>query len=493
MPTGINVRNWSGGTSWVLDSNCTLSLEVINGGGQTFLSSGANIELRGRFRSSTFTLSGSGTIQQVGTCGPITISGTAVTTIRLYGVRADLTNTSVGTTVVDQCVTEQKISILSTSSEITDVRSDISGVKSDTESAAVMLEDVSDRIPIRLVNGRMNSQVSAVRNGMVEDEDDDVSPEIITQLSDITTGLFDEDIYNGVSTLTSTCTELRLAELDQANIPADIAAISGVDPQDIRDAMKLAPTAGAPESGSVDAIISSTASICTEPRLSQLDNDYLPTAVYATRAQVNEIELDTANIQARIPAALVNGRTPADVGSMQDNVITANKIATDAITAAKVSADAVTKIQTGLATAAAVSNSQNTYTLVTAIKAIVDLLPDAGALTSIAKEATVGSPAGASIAADIAEVLSSLGVTDDRLTDETSGLGALKSVVEAVPTEMLASTIDGSADFAIAMKKILAYCTGIIVRTGSVYAYRDYDNTANALVLTGTADGRTRF
>ena len=52
---------------------------------------------------------------------------------------------------------------------------------------------------------------------------------------------------------------------------------------------------------------------------------------------------------------------------------------------------------------------------VTAIKAVTDLIPDAGAMTSIAQEATLGTPAGASLAADIASVQSSLQVIDDHI------------------------------------------------------------------------------
>ncbi len=43
-------------------------------------------------------------------------------------------------------------------------------------------------------------------------------------------------------------------------------------------------------------------------------------------------------------------------------------------------------------------------TAVDAIKAVSDLIPDGGAMTSIAQESTVGTPAGASVSADIAAV-----------------------------------------------------------------------------------------
>ena len=54
-----------------------------------------------------------------------------------------------------------------------------------------------------------------------------------------------------------------------------------------------------------------------------------------------DVETDTADIQARLPAALVSGRIDASVGAMAAAVLTATAIASDAITAAKIAADAI--------------------------------------------------------------------------------------------------------------------------------------------------------
>lgn len=68
----------------------------------------------------------------------------------------------------------------------------------------------------------------------------------------------------------------------------------------------------------------------------------------ATQTSVNTIDdfIDTeiADIQARLPAALVSGRIDASVGAMASAVITATAIATDAIGAAELAADAVAEI-----------------------------------------------------------------------------------------------------------------------------------------------------
>lgn len=88
--------------------------------------------------------------------------------------------------------------------------------------------------------------------------------------------------------------------------------------------------------------------------VTEIQNGLATAAALATAAtNLAAIQADTDDIQTRLPAALVGGRMNADVGNLQDGVITAAKLAADAITAAKIAADAITEIQSGLATAAA--------------------------------------------------------------------------------------------------------------------------------------------
>jgi hypothetical protein len=54
-----------------------------------------------------------------------------------------------------------------------------------------------------------------------------------------------------------------------------------------------------------------------------------------------DVEADTADIQTRVPAALVSGRIDASVGAMASNVVTAAAIATGAIDADAIAADAI--------------------------------------------------------------------------------------------------------------------------------------------------------
>ena len=105
VATGVNNRAWTGGSAYTLDADCTVSHEVLAGGGQTFTTAGANVELRGICRSVTLVLSNAGTVEFVGITGPIAISGTATSTVNLYGVSASLADTSSGTTVTDGTIT----------------------------------------------------------------------------------------------------------------------------------------------------------------------------------------------------------------------------------------------------------------------------------------------------------------------------------------------------------------------------------------------------
>lgn len=96
-----------------------------------------------------------------------------------------------------------------------------------------------------------------------------------------------------------------------------------------------------------------------------------------------------------------------DSGSFASGAITAAAIAADAIGASELAADAVSEIQSGLATSAALTTVD---TVVDAIKAVTDLLPDAGALTSIAQEATIAALNDISAADVNAQVLDVLNV-----------------------------------------------------------------------------------
>ncbi len=143
--TGINNRGWTGGSTYTLDSDCTLSHEVLAGGGQTITTGGADVELRGIFRSSTIVLSGAGTVQQVGVTGVVTISGTATTTVNLYGISSSLADSSVNTTVNDN--TQNTTSQAATLADTNELQTNQSNwlTATDVNASQVGGENVSNR------------------------------------------------------------------------------------------------------------------------------------------------------------------------------------------------------------------------------------------------------------------------------------------------------------------------------------------------------------
>ncbi len=100
--TGINNRGWLGGANYTLDSDCTLSHEVLAGGGQTFTTGGGKVEVRGTCRELSFVVSGTGKVQFAGTTGPIAVSGVGGgNTVNLYGTGGPITDTSTGTVTIN--------------------------------------------------------------------------------------------------------------------------------------------------------------------------------------------------------------------------------------------------------------------------------------------------------------------------------------------------------------------------------------------------------
>lgn len=168
--------------------------------------------------------------------------------------------------------------------------------------------------------------------------------------------------------------------------------------------------------------------------------------IAAVKSQTAAIETDTQDIQSRIPAALVSGRIDASVGAMAANVLTATAINADAITAAKVAADVTTEIQSGLATASALSTLEGK---VDVIDGIVDsILVDtaeigaAGAgLTALATQTSVNTiddfldtEVAAILAAVDTEVAAIKAKTDNLPANTGTTLSGIETKIDTVDT-----------------------------------------------------------
>lgn len=109
--SGVNFRRWGGGTNITLDSNNTLSLEVLGGGGQTIATGGASCEIRGIARQVSVVLTGGETVQIACVTGPISISGVGTSsTVTIQGVSGSITNTASGSpTITDRSVSQDTV------------------------------------------------------------------------------------------------------------------------------------------------------------------------------------------------------------------------------------------------------------------------------------------------------------------------------------------------------------------------------------------------
>ena len=109
-----------------------------------------------------------------------------------------------------------------------------------------------------------------------------------------------------------------------------------------------------------------------------------------------DVETDTADIQSRLPAALVSGRIDASVGAM----------ATDVITSAALATSAVTEIQSGLATSAAVAAVQ----------------ADTDDIQTRLPAALVGGRMDASVGAMAANTVTASALATDAVTEVVNGV-----------------------------------------------------------------------
>lgn len=125
------------------------------------------------------------------------------------------------------------------------------------------------------------------------------------------------------------------------------------------------------------ATSSALSSVATNVSAILVDTDTtIPALLTTIDTVVDAIEVDTQDIQARLPTALVGGRIDASVGAMASGVVTAAAVATGAIDADAIASDAVTEIQSGLATAASITSLA---AAVNTVDAVVDaILVDTG-------------------------------------------------------------------------------------------------------------------
>lgn len=243
----------------------------------------------------------------------------------------------------------------------------------DTEISTIMsdLDDIQTRLPAALVGGKMDSDMTAISGDTaaadnLEKEYDGTGYGQILQRTTIATlstqtsftltaGSADNDAYNGcVMVIEDAATAAQKAvavigdyvgatkTITLLNDPAIFTMAVGDIVTIIAD-RALKPTV---DNRTLD--VSSTgeagldwANVGSPTTAQTLSGTTIKTAT--------DVETDTQDIQARLPAALVAGRMDSNTQAMAAGVITAAVIATDAIDGDAIAASAVSEIQSGLA------------------------------------------------------------------------------------------------------------------------------------------------
>lgn len=193
-----------------------------------------------------------------------------------------------------------------------------------------------------------------------------------------------------------------------------------------------------------------------------------------------DVETDTQDIQARLPAALgANGNIKSDVrdfngtagtfasgipetkvASIAANALTATAINADAFTAAKFHSDVTTELQSGLATASALSTAAsnitdiktNTDKMVFTVANQLDTNVKSNAGTAITAAAGIQEVKVASVAAN---ALNASALASDAVTEIQSGLATasalstLQTSVDDIPTNAELATALAAADDAV--------------------------------------------
>ena len=196
-------------------------------------------------------------------------------------------------------------------------------------------------------------------------------------------------------------------------------------------------------------------------------DDFLDTEVAA-------IQADTDNIQTRLPAALVNGRMSSELMGTGTGVISDTSFFAGAINAAALATDAVTEIQSGLATAAALTTVDDF--LDTEIADIQARLP--AALVGGRMDSSVGAVASAAITA--------ASIAADAIGASELAADAATEIADAVLARALTEgySADGAAPtLQQALMMVLQMLTEFAI-SGTTLTVRRLDGTTTAMTFT---------
>ena len=205
-------------------------------------------------------------------------------------------------------------------------------------------QDIQSRLPAALVSGRIDASVGAMAantltaSALATDAVDEIVEAVFAyQVTQDQFLLLLQNMYATVNAI----------EVDTQNIQSRLPSVlvSGRIDASVGAMAANTLTASALATDAVDEIAIQSAQEVFSYEVEGIDNFNVMFA--QAYEAIDRIELDTQDIQSRLPSALVSGRMNASVGAMAANTITASALATDA----------VTEIQAGLATSTGVTSA----------------------------------------------------------------------------------------------------------------------------------------
>lgn len=220
-----------------------------------------------------------------------------------------------------------------------------------------------------------------------------------------------------------------------------------------------------------------------------------------------DVETDTADIQSRIPAALVSGRIDSSVGAMASGVLTATAIAADAITDAKVASDVTIASVTGAVGSVTGAVGSVTGNVGGSVASVVGNV--GGSVASVV--GAVGSVTG-NVGGSVGSVTGNVGgsvgsVATGGISAASFAAGAITSTViatgavdaDALATDavteiaagILGATIEGSYDLSECIKVIAAGMGGKTSISGSTVTFRNLSDSKDVIVATVVTNERT--
>jgi hypothetical protein len=241
--------------------------------------------------------------------------------------------------------------------------------------------DIPARLPAALVSGRIDASVGAM------------AADTLTASALATDAV--TEINSGQATaasITTLQTDVTAVKAKTDNLPSDPADQSLI----IAATDAIYARVGAPAGASVSADVA------------------------AVKAQTAAIEVDTQDIQARLPAALVGGKIDASVGAL----------GADSITSSVLAASAITEIQSGLSTAASLT------TLQTDVTSVLGRLPTV----------LVGGRMDSSVGAMVADIITSSVLADSAITEIQNAPIVTEIAAIRAKTDQLTFTVANNVD-----------------------------------------------